>query len=344
MTVNENISDADLERFLRRRERNEYAALGSEQPPPELDALVLGRARAALDEDAGRATWRRRRWPAITALAATVVLSFAVIVRIALENGQSTLVPTTISTVPTTPSAASPTPAPAQMSPPAAAGGTEVDLRGFAEPPGALADRARADVPAAEVPTAELPRAAIEAQIRAETERAPLTSSPDTAAKARIAPLGRTAESKKAESKEDGLLQSSKPAANTQERRERLHAEEVRSTVVTPAQPAQAPRAQDEMIFGAAPPERAAAAEQTSSVQESEVAVAAPAEPPPAGNAEPARWRDPRAWLQQIERLRALGRDEEAAREMQRFLKAYPDYPRSGETESGRPAQRAPTR
>jgi len=316
MTVNENISDADLERFLRRRERNDYAALGSEQPPPELDALVLGRARAALDEDAGRATWRRRRWPAITALAATVVLSFAVIVRIALENGQSTLVPTTISTVPTTPSAASPTPAPAQVSPPAAA----------------------------EEPTAELPRAAIEAEIRAETERAPLTSSPDTAAKARIAPLGRTAESKKAESKEDGLLQSSKPAANTQERRERLHAEEVRSTVVTPAQPAQAPRAQDEMIFGAAPPERAAAAEQTSSVQESEVAVAAPAEPPPAGNAEPARWRDPRAWLQQIERLRALGRDEEAAREMQRFLKAYPDYPRSGETESGRPAQRAPTR
>ncbi len=316
MTVNENISDADLERFLRRRERNDYAALGSEQPPPELDALVLGRARAALDEDAGRATWRRRRWPAITALAATVVLSFAVIVRIALENGQSTLVPTTISTVPTTPSAASPTPAPAQVSPPAAA----------------------------EEPTAELPRAAIEAEIRAETERAPLASSPDTAAKARIAPLGRTAESKKAESKEDGLLQSSKPAANTQERRERLHAEEVRSTVVTPAQPAQAPRAQDEMIFGAAPPERAAAAEQTSSAQESEVAVAAPAEPPPAGNAEPARWRDPRAWLQQIERLRALGRDEEAAREMQRFLKAYPDYPRSGETESGRPAQRAPTR
>lgn len=91
--MNDNVSDADLERFLRRRDpiARDYAALESEQPSAELDALVMERARAALSEESGPAQWRRRRWPAITALAATVVLSFAVITRITLDADQAGL-------------------------------------------------------------------------------------------------------------------------------------------------------------------------------------------------------------------------------------------------------------
>jgi hypothetical protein len=39
---------------------------------------------------------------------------------------------------------------------------------------------------------------------------------------------------------------------------------------------------------------------------------------------------DPEVWLQEIERLRAAGRIEEADLEMQRFREVYPDYVREG--------------
>ena len=88
MNVNEHVSDLELERFLRRRDRlsQDYAALGDEGPPAELDARVLEQARRAAEEDTGHPFWRRANWPRITALAATVVLSFALVVRLAIHR------------------------------------------------------------------------------------------------------------------------------------------------------------------------------------------------------------------------------------------------------------------
>lgn len=77
--------DRELERYLQRGDAlsRAYAALKSERPSPALDQAVLARARDALQ---GRSrALRHRRWPALTALAATVLVSFALVMRIALE-------------------------------------------------------------------------------------------------------------------------------------------------------------------------------------------------------------------------------------------------------------------
>ena len=67
MNVNEHVSDLELERFLRRRDRlsQDYAALGDEGPPAELDARVLEQARRAAEEDTGHPFWRRANWPRV---------------------------------------------------------------------------------------------------------------------------------------------------------------------------------------------------------------------------------------------------------------------------------------
>jgi hypothetical protein len=93
--MGENISDVDMERFLRRRDRisREYRALEGEGPTAALDKRVLEEARAALEQDARASGWRRGRWPTITALAATVLLSLGLIVRVALESDQEVFVP-----------------------------------------------------------------------------------------------------------------------------------------------------------------------------------------------------------------------------------------------------------
>lgn len=79
--------DRELERYLQRGDAlsRAYAALKSERPSPALDQAVLARARDVLQGQPRVGKIRHRRWPAITALAATVLLSFALVMRIALE-------------------------------------------------------------------------------------------------------------------------------------------------------------------------------------------------------------------------------------------------------------------
>ena len=82
--------DQALEQYLRRSSplSRAYRELGQERPSPALDQAVIAAARSAMAE---RGSQRRRvpwRWPAITALAATVVLSFALVMRLALEPAQ----------------------------------------------------------------------------------------------------------------------------------------------------------------------------------------------------------------------------------------------------------------
>ncbi len=79
--------DRELERYLKRGDvlSRAYAELRSERPSPALDQAVLARARDALDGQPRSQADHPRRWPAITALAATVLLSFALVMRLALE-------------------------------------------------------------------------------------------------------------------------------------------------------------------------------------------------------------------------------------------------------------------
>jgi len=78
--------EQSLERYLQRSGplSRAYRELGDERPSASLDQAVISEARSAIAErpHARRLHWR---WAGMTALAATVLLSFALVMRIALE-------------------------------------------------------------------------------------------------------------------------------------------------------------------------------------------------------------------------------------------------------------------
>ena len=80
--------DRELERYLQRSDAlsRAYAELKSERPSPALDHAVLAQARAALRIQPRAHRSPFRGWPAITAIAATVLLSFTLVMRVVLES------------------------------------------------------------------------------------------------------------------------------------------------------------------------------------------------------------------------------------------------------------------
>jgi hypothetical protein len=78
--------EQSLERYLQRSDSlsRAYQEMGDERPSASLDLAVISEARSAIAEQPQprRSQWR---WAGITALAATVLLAFAVVMRIALE-------------------------------------------------------------------------------------------------------------------------------------------------------------------------------------------------------------------------------------------------------------------
>lgn len=283
--MNENVSDVDLERFLRRRDRisREYQALGSEQPAPALDARVLEEARAALAHDASASGWRRRRWPTMLALAATVLLSFTLILRIALETDQPVPVPSS-------------TPMP------------EAQL-----PRNSVGQEAAADQPAAAPSEAAspLPRAQIEAEIRAAAERSTLADPPSAAVETRANSRAR------AEAKRSDASAPPPPQAGLMKKEESMRTERAFEAASPEfAEPPQAPR-----------PEADAKLDNASQTTAARARAPLARQRVMAGTADKAdRVREPEAWLEEIERLRAAGRFEEANLEMQRFVETYPRY------------------
>ncbi len=85
MEVKESEDEA-LERYLQQSGplSRAYLELGDERPAASLDQAVISEARAAIAErrQSRRSQWH---WAGITAVAATVLLSFALVMRVALE-------------------------------------------------------------------------------------------------------------------------------------------------------------------------------------------------------------------------------------------------------------------
>jgi len=79
--------DRELERYLQRKDAlsRAYGELKSERPTPALDQAVLKQARAALQAQPRKHSTHFRASPALAAIAATVVLSFALVMRVVLE-------------------------------------------------------------------------------------------------------------------------------------------------------------------------------------------------------------------------------------------------------------------
>jgi hypothetical protein len=160
------VDDREFERYLRHDDplSRAYAELKSERPSPALDQAVLARARDALKSAAPARRVYIRRWTAITALAATVVLSFGLVMRLALEPESQvpTASPTAIDAISTQPAA------PATAAKEAARAGPPASV------PAAGTARDRAASPS----SIEEQRPQIEAELREAAEQAPAVPEP----------------------------------------------------------------------------------------------------------------------------------------------------------------------
>jgi hypothetical protein len=83
--------DDDLERFLAQRSALPPAVQQHEQmePPAQLDRLVLQKARAAIEPSRARKLMNRNRWFVPLTLAATIVLSFTIVLKIRQQAGDA---------------------------------------------------------------------------------------------------------------------------------------------------------------------------------------------------------------------------------------------------------------
>jgi hypothetical protein len=87
--------DDELEKFLAQRTVLPRALQEQEnaEPSPELDRRVLERARAAVAPSTAREVMRRNRWFVPLTLAATIVLSFTIVLKIRQQSGDSPFTP-----------------------------------------------------------------------------------------------------------------------------------------------------------------------------------------------------------------------------------------------------------
>jgi hypothetical protein len=282
------VDDRELERYLRHDDplSRVYAELKSERPSPALDQVVLARARDALKSAAPERRVYVRRWTAITAVAATVVLSFGLVMRFALEPESQVPV-----NLPTATDAVS-------RQPEAPAGAAkESRFEQQSSTPAAGTTRDSSVSPS----SIEEQRPRIESEIRAAAEQAPAVPEPVPApvATPRVHYVPRPAAA-------ESDLRSGTPAAQPPMRREQagdaasserglLHLEKAREA---PAASAAVP---DESVGNRNLADHAAPADEEFK-------------------------RTPEAWLAEIERLRAAGEIAAADRELVQFNKAYPDY------------------
>lgn len=356
--MNDNVSDADLERFLRRRDpiARDYAGLESEQPSAELDALVMERARAALSEESGPARWRHRRWPAITALAATVVLSFAVITRITLDADQAGLSAPTSTMSDTASPAAKAAEAPVEtfaVTPPPASLPTTLD-----EPAPTETERTQTRMRGPTV-SGQAARQAPEAGGTLARDDAGVYAQqpPAFARSEREAATANAVAKKDASADASSVTDESLP--KLREFTERLSAERRASDLQderakqanTPSANAPAASATDARTarqeIPSAPP---AVLQKTSGPPASPARVdrsrmtnegsgTALAGSAPQAEDEP---RDPMEWLQAIRALRTAGRNEEADRELTAFRQVYPQIIEVYEVDSSGKRDTAP--
>lgn len=154
--------DRELERYLQGGDSvsRAYAELKSERPTPALDQAVLAKAKAALRPPPHARGKRYFGWPALTAIAATMLLSFTLVMRVVLESG--------------TPHE-SPLSAPAASAPETVDAAAPAALEDYALP-STESDRSFAPPPASPVAKSsiEKSRSVIEGKIREAAEAAPI--------------------------------------------------------------------------------------------------------------------------------------------------------------------------
>jgi hypothetical protein len=289
------------------------ASPDSLEPPPELDRIIIGNARKAIQGPGRVPVYRAPKWALPAALAATIVISFAVVFELGLRTHQTAPAPEPIDTeiVADAPLiTAAPAPAltaPQTQTPPsnshvARSGATERRATSRATALGRSTAAPKADAPPKAVARLRLPAIPTDPWPPvAASNASPATDSaqPQADEKART----RLARAEVAESRSRADAESSGEAAP------RISNAEPNPSAAAPPRVAYAP---------ARPPTM-----QTPDVVTlEEVVVTGPA---PSHNARNAHL-DPATWVSEIEKLHNAGRTAEAERQIKRFREAYPAY------------------
>lgn len=289
--VKDSPDDSDLERYLRRRDDLSlaYSSLRTETPGAAVDEAVLELARSALEHSSRRRGAWRSRWPALAALAATVVLSVGLVMRVGIENEPALQAPAVVEAAPETIPQA----------------GDEVSFL-----------RRDSAAPASPANAPKAPTVTEESDASRANESLTSTRRTSPAAKQVRSPAGTVAP----------LAAPDAPIASTPERsndtsrafhaitsrQETLSREQTTHPVAESAQPRPS-EARDKAVSGAG-------------LEGMSTATSGAAREPPAAAAPPVKSIPPEEWLARIEQLRQAGRNEEADRELERFNASYPEY------------------
>lgn len=301
--------DEEFEAYLKRRAPG--GRRGQLEPPPELDRIIIGHARKAIQGTAPVPVYRAPKWALPAALAATIVISFVVVLELGLRPHQSAPAPEPIDTeiVADAPLiAGAPAPAVAAQQAPTSPATAPVSRSGASQRQ--RASRATAAARSAASKANPAPKAVARLRLPAipTDPWPPAAAAPETdAAQAQPDVKGRT-------------------------RLARVEVAESRSRVDTDSSPEAAPTISNAEPNppAAAPPRVAYAPPRPPTTQTpdvvtlEEVIVTGPA---PSHHARTAAHLDPATWVTEIEKLHSAGRTAEAERQIKRFREAYPAYP-----------------
>jgi len=291
-----------------------YRALGKENPPQALDEAILAASRRAVGSGPRRAGFSLRRWALPVSVAAVVVLTVSLVVRMQLERPELEALPTF---------------------------GLEKQARDAKQKPPAASQR---DEPALAVPKAKTEGMPSTAERELSTTLVPAAPAPETAAaSAPAAPAASTrnelagAEPKAKADAVPSAAERERPAARAPAAPAPAAAPPARQFVPEPPAPKEAPA---ESV--AAPEKRAVLAPAAPGIAEDRAPQALREDAAAAGRlASRAALEDrallapetvgkkeesPREWLERIARLRREGRVKEADDSLAEFRKRYPDY------------------
>jgi hypothetical protein len=301
--------DPEFEAFLKRRSpmHRRLSDFDHAEPSVDLDRLVLTRAREAIEVPPQASIYRATRWAMPLGIAATILIAFTLVLNIdrnaptATANSQVASDERVASQASPT-AAAAPSPELSRIAPAAPAPAAVAESSAYAK---AEARESAADLSA-------MQRADAAPAIAADSAESPAQSSAGSSAGLRNQPEQYLA--KKAEATLSANSARARAEALPTAPAETELGGDLGEVAVTGSQPgltarASSPSSPARMATGAG----------------ASAPGAAPASAPPAPPADPRATAE--SWLQEINRLRAAGKNAEADRELVAFREAHPAHP-----------------
>ena len=332
----------DFEAYLKRRVSidRRLALIDRLEPPPELDRIIIGKARAAIQSPAPVAVFKAPRWAVPMGLAATILVSLSMLLDLGMRQairqdaGRSQAVVATEEQFteitlpferPSAPDAGMPSPAPSVASPASRSSPSNV----FSRP------AVRMKAPAAKVPWASLPRpyyipAAATAPPNGPVMTVFLSGSARHSASSGITEREMATNRWRTAEKPSG---SADPMATVIVTASRGHFESQSVSAVAVTAFPQGGVSEDTTTLAASP------AAAMPNIHMETGSARQPARSGVGSAAERRKHPDPRAWLDYIEKMRAQGLTGEAEQEFKHFRDVYPGYsvPPEAAPADGRP-------